>query len=340
MNQQTVNIKNFESYIVDYFDGILSEKEQQALFTFLKAHPQLAADFELFKQSEDAVVTPDSVTFPELDKLKKNVIFSVNDIHEFNYHDHFIAFYEGDLDESAHRVLFVFLEKNSFLLSEFENFGKLRLVPDKTLIFNNKQQLKHPSSRRPSAIWLTVASAAAVLLLFFLFSPTTDIQPPVTPDPPLVITDDIPSETPADTTFYTPTPNDPFSPQKELKPKTASVLPIAKIPSTDEATATTEHLPETLPLEQHTEMAEVVAHETIKTLEPDVVVIRTISDADTATEALLATYQEQQHGKSRLLKVLSWGVKQYNHIAKDDITVTKVENLTTNETTYYLCRGE
>jgi ribosomal protein L18E len=69
--------------------------------------------------------------------------------------------------------------------------------------------------------------------------------------------------------------------------------------------------------------------------------LKTISDSDPATEDLLSSYyQEQQQKKGSFWKAVSWGVKQYNHIANDDVAVMKVENLTTNETTYYLCRGE
>jgi len=341
MNHKTISIKNFESYIVDYFDGRLSKEEQHALFAFLETHPSLAADFELFKQSEDAVVTPDGVIFPEPDKLKKNVIFSVNDIHEFNYHNYFIAFYEDDLDRSVRQTLSAFLEKNSFLLPEFENFGKLRLVPDENLIFNDKQQLKHTLFRRPSVIWIAVASVAAVLLLFFLFNPIVNTPSPVTPDPPFVQTDENPSEISSDTIFYMPIPSP--HPPKELNPKPTPILPIVHtekiVPSSNDPEET-EPLPEILPSEQHTEIVAVAPNETIRILEPDIVVIRTIPESTPAADTLLAAYQEQQQGKGRFLKILSWGVKQYNYISKDDITVMKVENLTTNETTYYLCRGE
>ena len=288
MNHKTVNISNFESYIIDYFDGALSSEEQQALFAFLEAHPQLMDDFELFKQSEDVVVTSDSVTFPYPERLKKNVIFSVNDVNE--------------------------------------SVGK--------------QQLKHTPFRRSAAIWIAVASVAAVLLLFFLFKP--DAKTPsssVVPETFFVQTDDNEPETSSDT-MNSALPVEALTPQKEFNPKPAPISLVAHtekiIPSTSEPDA--ELLPESS--EQHTEIAALASNETIKTLEPDVVLIKTISESDPVTEDLLSSYQEQQQKKGSFWKVLSWGVKQYNHVANDDIAVMKVENLTTNETTYYLCRGE
>jgi hypothetical protein len=271
MNYKTVNISNFESYIIDYFDDKLSENEQQALFAFLETHPQLMADFELFKQSEE-----------------------------------------------------------------------LRLVPDKNVIFTDKQRLKHTTFRHFSAIWIAAASMAAILLLFFLFRPSADIpSPSVTPEPIFVQTDDNEPETVSDTTNSEP-PKEERIPQKELKPKSAPVSFITHtekvILSTDEPE--TAPAPEISPSEQNTEIVASNSTETSKILEPDVVLIKTIPESEPATEELLFSYQEQQQKKHRFLKVLSWGVKQYNYVANDDITVMKVENLTTNETVYYLCRGE
>ena len=340
MNHKTVNINNFEEVALDYFDGKLPEEAQRSLFAFLEAHPQFMADFELFQQSETAAVTPNSVTFPCPERLKKNVIFSENAINESNYQDYFIAFYENDLDELERQTLSAFLEKNAFLLPEFERFGKLRLVPDKTVIFNGKRQLKHSPFRvrRSVALWFVAASVAAGFLLFFLLKTTTDM-PTTTYEPPFVKTDNHP-ETSSDTTYHTPTPNENPIPQKEPKP-VVFVAHTPKITSaTDEPTA--EPQPEIVPSEQETEIVTFVSEEIVRTLEPDVVVIKTISETETdpETEESLAFYQEQQQKKRPLLKILSWGVKQYNYISNNDITVMQVENLTTNETVYYLCRGE
>jgi hypothetical protein len=156
-----------------------------------------------------------------------------------------------------------------------------------------------------------------------------------------VQTDGDKPETVSDTTNSEP-PKEERIPQKELKPKSAPVSFIVHtekvVPSTDEPK--TKPAPEILPSEQNTEIVASNSTENGKLLEPDVVLIKTISESEPATEEPLLSYQEQQQGKHLFLKVLSWGVKQYNYVANDDITVMKVENLTTNETVYYLCRGE
>jgi len=342
MKHKIININNFETYVIDYFDGKLSEEQQRALFVFLETYPSLMADFELFGQSEDAVIKSDTITFPDPEKLKKNVIFSVNDLDEFNYKERFIAFYEGDLNESDRQTLSVFLEKNSFLLSEFESFGNLRLVPDKNVIFKDKQRLKHTTFRFSSAMWIVGASVAAVLLLFFLFRPNTEIPfSPITSAPTVAQPDDNEPKTITDTTTNPLSPSDNIIPQKEHAPKSPPVLQIAH---TEEITtppdkSDTKPALEILPAEQNTEIATSERNEIVRVLEPDVVLIKTISETDPATEEFLSAYQEQQQ-KRPFFKILSWGVRQYNYITNDNIAVMKVENLTTNETVYYLCRGE
>jgi hypothetical protein len=212
-------------------------------------------------------------------------------------------------------------------------------VPDKTVIFNGKRQLKHSPFRvrRSVALWFVAASVAAGFLLFFLLKTTTNM-PTTTYEPPFVKTEDNQPTTPSDTAYYVPTPDENPIPQNEPKPVEFLVHTPKITPSSGKPTA--EPAPEILPAEQEPEVVTFASEEIVRTLEPDVVVIKTISDSDPETEELLAFYQEQQQKKRPFLKILSWGVKQYNYITNNDITVMQVENLTTNETVYYLCRGE
>ena len=273
MNHKTVNISNFETFIVDYFDGNLSENEQQALFAFLETHPSLMADFELFRQSQDAVIQSDTLAFPHPERLKKN------------------------------------------------------------MIFNDKQRLKYVSFRFSPAIWIAAASAAAVLLLFFLFRTNSDApSSPVTPEPVIVQTVDNEPEMLVDTTSYEP--QRPSELLHAVRNDGSNRNDGKRGSEPDE-----EHYSEPIHSEQNTEIAASDFTEIIRVLEPEVVLIKTISESESATEDPLTVNQIHQKKRS-LWKALSWGVKQYNYIANDDVAIVKVENLTTNETVYYLCRGE
>ena len=340
MNHKTLNISNFENYIIDYFDGKLSKDKQHALFAFLEIHPQLMADFELFKQCQNLVIQPDTFPFPCPEKLKKNVVFSVNDVNESNYQNYFIAFYENDLDKSTRQMLSAFLEKNTFLMSEFESFGKLRLVSDNNVVFKDKRRLKHRTSRFSSAIWIAAASVAAILLLFFLFKPGLETpSSSVIHKPIFAQTNDNEPETVSDTATVLPLPTDNIISERKLSPKSKRISPTVHIEkviaSADDPNEELDHEP--LLSEQNTE---VVTSDTFKILEPEVVLIKTISDTESIKNDLLTVSQELQQKKRSFWKILSWGVKQYNHITNDDVAIVKVENLTTYETVYYLCRGE
>ncbi|MCL2041330.1 MAG: hypothetical protein FWG84_04740 [Bacteroidales bacterium] len=346
---KTVNISNFEVYAVDYFDGKLSEKEQQALFAFLETHPLLMADFEWYKQSQDVVIQPDTVVFPRPEELKKNVIFPVHDVNEANYQDHFIAFHEDDLDEPARQTLSAFLKKNVSLLPEFESFGKIRLVPDKNVIFNDKRRLKHTPFRFSSAVRIAaVAAVAAILLLFFLFRPTADVPPSsATPEQVFVQTDDNETETLSSSDNVIPPKAGIPSNQdisKEIAGKAYNDNGLLHSVRNDgkQRPEPEEDLPsESLLAEQHPSAITTADFtETVRVLEPDVVVIKTISESESVAEDPLTVNQMLPQKNRSLWKVLSWSVKQYNTIANDDVAIVKVENLTTNETVYYLCRGE
>ena len=309
MKHKTVNISNFETYIVDYFDGKLSETEQQALFTFLETHPELMADFELFIQSQDAVIQPDTLEFPCPERLKKNVVF------------------------------------------------------------NDKRRLKRMSFRFSPAIWVATASMAAVLLLFFLFRTNSDVPSlSVTPEPVFVQTGDNEREMVFDTMG-----SDPQQPSGLLHSvrndgKPSGVIASAAKQSSEgieEGIAgqarnngsrrndgsmyndgkrgsepAEEHYSESMLPAPNTEVAASDFTEIVRVLEPEVVLIKTIPESEPATEDLLTANQTQPQKKHSLWKALSWGVRQYNNIAKDEVAIVKVENLTTNETVYYLCRKE
>lgn len=64
-----INDKNYEEYIVAWYDGELNDSEKVALGNFIKLHPHLQQEFEIF---EKVKLQPDlSVTFPGKKELYK-----------------------------------------------------------------------------------------------------------------------------------------------------------------------------------------------------------------------------------------------------------------------------
>jgi hypothetical protein len=105
-----INRSNYELFFLDYFDGKLSDAEQENLFVFLKHHPDLNDEFksfELITLEEDH-----SIQFNDKDTLRKNSVLSASCINESNFTNFFIAWHEGDLNSEEKLAVQNFLAVN------------------------------------------------------------------------------------------------------------------------------------------------------------------------------------------------------------------------------------
>ncbi len=156
------NRENYGIFIIDYFDGNLSEAEKEQLLVFLDANPDLKKEFKNFDKAK--LVKPD-VSFPEKEKLKIPVIKPTSLINKDNYESFFVLFHDNELKADEANDLKQFLDRNPHLSEELKLFEKVRLEKDKHVVFANKASLKH---RKPVTIQLTFTVAAAAMLLIFL----------------------------------------------------------------------------------------------------------------------------------------------------------------------------
>ncbi|HKK10128.1 MAG TPA: hypothetical protein VJ939_04790, partial [Bacteroidales bacterium] len=134
-----INKGNYELFFVDYFDGNLSGESKKELFAFLEQNPELKAEFESF---EPVVLPPENITYPDKASLRKQQIVPTGSINEENYEDFLIAYAEKDLTKQEEVLLQQFFKKNPSLREESEKYAKLKLHPDKDIIFENKEELK------------------------------------------------------------------------------------------------------------------------------------------------------------------------------------------------------
>lgn len=93
--------------------------------------------------------------------LKKQLV-PIGEINEDNYEDFFIAYSENDLNNEQKADLDEFMAANQHLKKEYELHLKLKLIPDNTIVYQDKNKLKH--STRIIPFWYS-SSAAAVLLI-------------------------------------------------------------------------------------------------------------------------------------------------------------------------------
>lgn len=153
--------ENYGLFVIDYFDGNLSEKEQEVLLRFLKEHPELQEEVEHIKK---AYLTVPETTFPEKEKLKQPEIIAVAEIGEHNYEEFLLLSLDHELAPEEEENLALFLEKNPQLKTEKEVFLQTKLVPDTSITYRSKAQLKQRFTLSPT-VWISSVAAVLVLIL-------------------------------------------------------------------------------------------------------------------------------------------------------------------------------
>ncbi len=169
-----INRENYGAWIVDYFDGQLSEKEVEQLLFFLDAHPDCKAEFDAF---ESVSLQKEAVSFPAKEGLKHKEIIPVGRMCETNYQEIFMDAHDGTLNRDEAGVLQVFLGKNPHLKNEYELFDKLYLPVDSSVIYVDKAGLRRtpliPLIRNFS---LALAAVFLLLLGFRFFMPEQGVR--------------------------------------------------------------------------------------------------------------------------------------------------------------------
>lgn len=160
---------NYESYFLDFLEGNLDPSLLDEFQLFLKVNPDLAAELEM--GDIITLLTNQDIRFEAKEELKKSVSYQ-----EMEFQERAVAYYEGDLSVSEQKEFEASLSENSAEATEVQQFGKLKLVADPAIVYDNKAQLKKSIVLIP--LWMKVASVAAMLLLaFLLFQPNDRTLP-------------------------------------------------------------------------------------------------------------------------------------------------------------------
>jgi len=160
---------NYESWFLDYLEGNLDASLMDEFRVFLDENPDLAAELEMGELVK--LESNIAIQFDAKEELKK----SVSD-QQVEFEEWAVAYHEGDLSLSDRISFEASLSENSTNATEVEQFGKLKLVADTTIVYENKEQLKRRGTIVP--LWIKVASVAAILLLaYLLFQPGIGVRP-------------------------------------------------------------------------------------------------------------------------------------------------------------------
>jgi hypothetical protein len=115
-----INKENYEAFLLDLWEGNLSEGHKAILYSFLDKHPELDEGDALALLDDVSLTTP-NVEFDQ-------ATLDFESINKKNYEFFFIAYLEGDLSTSEIKNVDEFLSHHPELNTKFEQFKKARLT--------------------------------------------------------------------------------------------------------------------------------------------------------------------------------------------------------------------
>jgi hypothetical protein len=151
----SININNYEAWFLDFSEGNLSESQKQQLFKFLENHPELKEELDAFDDS--LVLNSEDFSFENKESLKKDIA----------YDELLIAKSEGIISATENKQLETLLAKNPSLFDDLKVYEKLKLKPDFSDVYPEKNKLKKGRVINFSPMY-KMAVAAALLFLFGL----------------------------------------------------------------------------------------------------------------------------------------------------------------------------
>lgn len=192
----SINISNYEAYVIDYLDGTLDASVKSAFEAFLLAHPDIAEELDRLKQMPTLYNNINTNYNKEALKLK---IIPEAGIDEDNYEEHMALSADG-INHDEWMVVDALVKKNPALKRDWNLYQKTILSADKKIIYPSKNQLK-----RSIPLWsipinrASFRAAAAIALLLIAYALIQIIQDtasyvPRTENSALSVIDNIPEE--------------------------------------------------------------------------------------------------------------------------------------------------
>jgi hypothetical protein len=136
-----ITLDNYEAFFLDYFEGNLSPDEKEDVQEFIRQNPATRDQFEEF---ECVYLTPDaSIQYTNKSQLLKSlpshgIVVTLENIEEV-----LISEREGLLDNAEIKALELFISDHPEFARDRELFGLTQVIPDQSIVFSSKDQLKH-----------------------------------------------------------------------------------------------------------------------------------------------------------------------------------------------------
>ena len=170
--REKIHTGNYEAYLLDYLEGRLTREEQEALFLFLEAHPELG---EVLEDVEMVKLTPPGVVYEGKETLQRPDL-SFESIDNGNAEEAMIAFHEGELSSGQREMLEEYLQLHPDKRRDLELYGKVYLKPPAAVLADKSGLYKKERRITP---WIPAAAAGIALLLAvsFLLRQTGNTSP-------------------------------------------------------------------------------------------------------------------------------------------------------------------
>jgi hypothetical protein len=157
--KKEISLQNQEEYFIRSVEGTLNKTEEQLLNNYLKQHPQFLPEFGLFQKTK--LVADSTIVFEGKENLKRIPETADNLL---------ISAVEGLLSKEESTLLKQQLIVDSLMNQEFKLYQQTKLQADPAVVYKNKEELKRKNRKTIPLFYYISGVAAAVLLLFGLFT--------------------------------------------------------------------------------------------------------------------------------------------------------------------------
>lgn len=171
-----INRDNYEMYFLDYTEGTLSPEQEEMLLRFLRFNQDLEEELNAFTLSK---IQPEQIAYPGRDGLKKEFPESGTGVSEANFDMYCIAYLENDLDPVEKKSLDAYLEAHPEKKNGFRIYQSTKLRQEEISLPDKDKLKKQVSRKMMPGVWISVAAAAAILLMIFLGPVTNEPSPEI-----------------------------------------------------------------------------------------------------------------------------------------------------------------
>jgi len=156
---ETINKHNYETYFLDYHEGVLSREEMAQVLLFVETNEEFMEEFYDFKNISIVPATAEVIEADKMELYQGPV--------PANRDEYFVGMVEGDLTAQEEAQVVELLKEHPLYKDELIAFESAKLAPV-FIAYPDKKALKKSGVLIPLFKFAVPAAAAAVVALFLL----------------------------------------------------------------------------------------------------------------------------------------------------------------------------